>query len=59
MLGRVIIGAAVDIAIVLAGDILAVVSVHSELRPIDLGLVKLLPRLKVKLCPVVVKLFVT
>ena len=54
-----VVGAAVDIAIVLAGEILDVVSVQSELRPIDLGFVKLLPRLKVKLCPVVAKLFVT
>ena len=57
--GRSIVGADVDIAIVLKGDILEVVNVHKELVPIDLGFVNVLPKLNVKLWPVVVRLFVT
>ena len=48
-LGRVNVGAAVEIVMMLVGAMLDVVKVHKDANPIALGLVKVLPRVKVKL----------
>ena len=52
-MGKVIVGAASERVMVLVGAILDVVIVHAELTPIDLGLVTVFAKLKVKSWPVV------
>ena len=47
-MGKVIVGAASERVMVLVGAILDVVIVHAELTPIDLGLVTVFAKLKVK-----------
>jgi hypothetical protein len=47
MLGEVMVGAAVEVVMVLLGLVVAVVMVQSEERPMERGLVKVAARLKV------------